>query len=315
MPPWIKSIREARECREMPLFCVHYASHIDPVTHSPKVNALAVHVLGFDQTKVFSMGLMAEREGLSIHDIPHRQLELERLLFDEFHCYLNRMQAKYPAAWWFHWAMRDASFGWPVLEHRSLALLKRSLPITEDQQVDLHAWLTNEYGRDFVPRPQLLHLAELNGLNTVNVVAGTQEMQLSVCGDDEVVRRSTAKKAELIGHLLVRYAQGKLVIGTGIKRQRQRSWPLCADASLTRELLNAVQASRICGISRATWYRLMAEARVPVPLKIGRRSLWDARELRLWIEAKCPPMKAWQMERKLVGLSPPARDIRGDPAG
>lgn len=296
MPSWIQAVQQARVCRQYPAFCVQYASQPVEESISHKVVAIAIYVLGLDQTKLISLDWIAEREELS-----YTSPALEMMLFDEFHCYLERMQTKYPGAWWFHWAMRDANFGWPVLEQRSLALLKRTLPLETDQFLDFHAHLAQEYGRDFVPRPQLLQLAELNGCNTMNTLSGMAEMQASAQGDDDLVQRSAARKAELLGHLLMRFADGKLLVGDVTKRHR----PRITTSSSERSLLNAVQASRFCGISRATWYRLLAQEQSPLPIKIGKRSLWDSRELELWIEADCPPQKTWRIERVLHGFSRP----------
>src|SRR5262249_54201262 len=54
------------------------------------------------------------------------------------------------------------------------------------------------------------------------------------------------------------------------------------------ELLAAPEAARLCGVSEATWWRLHAAARVPAPVRLGRRTLWRLRELREFIASGCP---------------------------
>ena len=58
--------------------------------------------------------------------------------------------------------------------------------------------------------------------------------------------------------------------------------------------VEATQAARLCGVSRATWYSLRKAGRVPKPIRLGRRVLWRIEELREWMAAGCPPMSRWE---------------------
>ena len=53
-------------------------------------------------------------------------------------------------------------------------------------------------------------------------------------------------------------------------------------------LLGADQAARLCGVSRRTWWSLHAAGKTPLPVRLGRRTLWRAAELDGWIAAGCP---------------------------
>lgn len=59
-------------------------------------------------------------------------------------------------------------------------------------------------------------------------------------------------------------------------------------------LLDAKAAAAMCGVSRTTWWSLHAAGRIPVPVHLGRRTLWRAVELAAWTEAGCPPRHRWQ---------------------
>ena len=301
---WLDSVRQALVKRTAPVFCVHYACDwLHSIARpSPGVTAVSVRLLGLDQTRVFSLGLMAERESIPRNAITTRRHDLEKLLLDELSCFLDRMHAKYPAAWWFHWAMRDTTFGWPMLEHRFQTLLARNLPLEPEQLVDLHALLVAERGREFVARPQLLQLAEMNGLAHRDLLTGQVEAEMLAHGDYDAITRSTSRKAETIGHLLVKYLEGALLSTHTRQRRSRRRWSAIEQASLPRELIGVDEAAHLCGVSRATWYRLLAAAKIPKPHKIGHRTLWDAKELRLWIDSQCPVQKRWLLERKLFGL-------------
>jgi predicted DNA-binding transcriptional regulator AlpA len=60
-------------------------------------------------------------------------------------------------------------------------------------------------------------------------------------------------------------------------------------------LVDADEAARLCGMSRSTWYELVAAgkapARVRLPFRAGR---WDRRELLAWVGAGCPDRRGWE---------------------
>lgn len=62
--------------------------------------------------------------------------------------------------------------------------------------------------------------------------------------------------------------------------------------------VEAVEAARLCGVSRSTWYSLRKAGRVPKPVRLGRRVLWRVEELREWVAAGCPPLSRWETLKK-----------------
>ena len=58
-------------------------------------------------------------------------------------------------------------------------------------------------------------------------------------------------------------------------------------------LLDAKAAARLCGISRSHFLALHSSGRVPLPVRLGRRTLWRAPELAAWIQAGCPARDRW----------------------
>jgi predicted DNA-binding transcriptional regulator AlpA len=67
--------------------------------------------------------------------------------------------------------------------------------------------------------------------------------------------------------------------------------PLVAPPPL---LVDARAAARLCGIGRTLWLQLASAGRVPAPVRLGRRTLWNREELILWCNAKCPGRDRWQ---------------------
>jgi predicted DNA-binding transcriptional regulator AlpA len=63
-------------------------------------------------------------------------------------------------------------------------------------------------------------------------------------------------------------------------------------------LVDVREAARLCGIGRSTWFRLHSAGRVPLPIKLGRRTLWNRLELALWTAAGCPSRLKWEIMKK-----------------
>jgi len=59
-------------------------------------------------------------------------------------------------------------------------------------------------------------------------------------------------------------------------------------------LMRAVDAAKLCGISRVTWRRWDSAGRIPQGLKIGGARLWRRAELIAWVEAGSPNRERWQ---------------------
>jgi predicted DNA-binding transcriptional regulator AlpA len=66
-------------------------------------------------------------------------------------------------------------------------------------------------------------------------------------------------------------------------------------------LIGAAEAGLLCGVSRATWWRLHAGGKVPAPVRLGGGTFWRAEELRDWIASGCPDRKTWEALRRQKG--------------
>jgi predicted DNA-binding transcriptional regulator AlpA len=64
-------------------------------------------------------------------------------------------------------------------------------------------------------------------------------------------------------------------------------------------LLAASEAARLCGISQASWYRMVSAGRCPAPVRLSRGCVrWSRETLVEWIRMGCPPRK--EFETRLV---------------
>ena len=67
--------------------------------------------------------------------------------------------------------------------------------------------------------------------------------------------------------------------------------------SKNRLLLSAVEAAALLGIGRTHFYGLHASGQVPLPVKLGRRTLWRKDELTAWVNAGCPARDKWLAQK------------------
>lgn len=73
------------------------------------------------------------------------------------------------------------------------------------------------------------------------------------------------------------------------------SQPRAALLAAPREVLmaGAPEVARMLGICEATVWRLHAMERIPAPMRLGRRTLWNVEELRDWLRCGMPPRDKW----------------------
>jgi predicted DNA-binding transcriptional regulator AlpA len=62
-------------------------------------------------------------------------------------------------------------------------------------------------------------------------------------------------------------------------------------------LLRARDAARLCGVSPATWHRLVSAGKTPAPVRLAGAVRWRRDELSDWIAAGCPGRREWEALR------------------
>lgn len=65
-------------------------------------------------------------------------------------------------------------------------------------------------------------------------------------------------------------------------------------------LLSADQAAAFLGIGRSHLYGLHSSGRLPLPVRLGRRTLWRRDELTTWVKAGCPARQKWDTMAELT---------------
>lgn len=70
-------------------------------------------------------------------------------------------------------------------------------------------------------------------------------------------------------------------------------------------LVNASEAARLCGVSRAKWFQMSSAGQCPRAINLGIRCpRWRRQELIAWCEAGCPKLGAWEAPTRKEGSSP-----------
>ena len=63
-------------------------------------------------------------------------------------------------------------------------------------------------------------------------------------------------------------------------------------------LLSAEAVGLLLGVSRSTVYSMHACGELgPRPIHLGRRTLWNRKELESWTDAGCPSRDVWKQGR------------------
>jgi len=67
------------------------------------------------------------------------------------------------------------------------------------------------------------------------------------------------------------------------------------DTQLAPLLLPAEQAAAMIGVGRSHFYAMHSSGRLgPMPVRLGKRSLWRRDEIQNWVAADCPARQRWQ---------------------
>ena len=68
--------------------------------------------------------------------------------------------------------------------------------------------------------------------------------------------------------------------------------------TLTPILLSVTETARTLGISPRLLSKLNSSGQLPQPIRLGRRTLWAADELRDYVRAGCPSRERWRQMKE-----------------
>jgi hypothetical protein len=150
------------------------------------------------QTVSFAVHTVAELLGISKEDVESRYDEIEKEMLARFFDFLRDGLDRY----WVHWAMRNITYGFEHLEHRSRRLGNPAPPFLHmEQRLNLSDILKERYGRDYAPDPKMKNLVLLNGPLPPAFLDGAQEAAAFKAKDFIRMHTSTICKVEFFRHL------------------------------------------------------------------------------------------------------------------
>jgi hypothetical protein len=184
--------------------CESFYNRVDGT--SPRINSIAVRVLSSGRTFSFSIHNIAEREQISLSDVPENYTKLEQVLLQEFYEFLNKHQEFR----WVHWNMTSVNYGFPALAHRFKVLGGEPFELPDVNLINLAAYLERIYGRDYISRPKFDSLISRNGLITQEYMTGKEEGLGLEAKKYIQVSQSTIAKTYILREILNRAVDGRL---------------------------------------------------------------------------------------------------------
>lgn len=177
---------------------------------TPRVTSIAVRNLKTAQTESFSVHKIAERNDISINDIPARYDELEKKMLEEFFEFIKYRQTFH----FVHWNMRDGAYGFSAIEHRFQALGGDPYKIQDDKKTDLARALISLFGRQYVGHSKagrFLAIVELNKITDKDALTGKEEADAFEAGEYVQLHRSTLRKIDCMSNIFERTIDGSLI--------------------------------------------------------------------------------------------------------
>ena len=117
-----------------------------------------------------------------------------------------------PDAFWVHWNMNNATYGFAPLTARYRFIMGEEAPsvFPSDRQFDLDSIVGARYGEQFVRHPKLRNLSSLNSYFMPNFKDGKDEAKAFADGDYGLCERSVGEKAYLLASILASFKSGAL---------------------------------------------------------------------------------------------------------
>ena len=222
---------------------IHYSSQSlfdnAAVGFSPRITSIVVMDYATRQTKSFAVHTIAELLRVDKAVVETRYDEIEKEMLSRFFDYLGANRDKF----WIHWNMRNLTFGFEHLEHRS-SYLGNSLPpsVSVEQRLNLNEALKDRYGSDYVADPKMKTLIMANGSLPPTFLDGAQEAEAFKTKEFIRMHSSTICKVEFFRHAIRLALKGKLkTVG--------RSWGVRVDRLLeSRSAKSAALISAAIGV-------------------------------------------------------------------
>ena len=205
-------------------YIIHYSSQslYDEETGglSPRITSIVAMHFATKQTASFSVHAVADLKKISKNDIESCYDEIEKEMLMQFFNFLrDNMECN-----WIHWNMRNITFGFEHLEHRSRHLGNPPPPILSvEHRLNINDIFQEKYGIDYVQNPKMKNLMILNGNLPQGFLDGAQEAAAFKAKEFIRMHASTISKVEFFRHAIILAQKGRLRTeskGWGVKIDR-----------------------------------------------------------------------------------------------
>jgi hypothetical protein len=191
-------------------YVIHYSSQslFDEGTDglSPRITSIVVMHYATRQTVSFAVHTIAELPNIAKDDVASRYDDIEKEMLAQFFNFLRDRLDRY----WIHWNMRNITFGFEHLEHRSRYLGNPNPPILNvEHRLNLNDIFKEKYG-DYAAHPRMKNLVLLNGTLPPAFLDGAQEAAAFNAREFIRMQSSTICKVEFFRHAIILAERGKL---------------------------------------------------------------------------------------------------------
>jgi hypothetical protein len=193
-------------------YIIHYSCqslYDDNEGLSPRIASIVVMHLSTQQVVSFSTHSIAEQLSITRQDCANRADDIEKKLLSDFSEFMRDRRDKI----WLHWNMKNLTYGFEHIEHRFRTLHKSDMPtLPVERRVNIDDILSIKYGDNYVSKPRMQKLMELNGGLRRNFRSGTEEVELFKQHQFSQMHASTASKVEFFRDVIVSAKKGNLKV-------------------------------------------------------------------------------------------------------
>lgn len=245
-----KLIKELK-LRPENFYIIHYSCqnlNDDNEGLSPRITSIAVSHFATEQSVSFSTHAVAEELGIDRSEVISKFDDVERALLQKFFSFVRDRRG----AFWIHWNMRNATYGFEHLEHRYIVLgMKDASVVPVEQRINLNDMLSDRYGSEYATHPKLPSLMEMNGGRHRDFLSGDEEVKAFKADEFMKMHKSTLCKVGFF-HQVTR----KLI--TGRLRTNSRGVGARIDRALESRVSKSVSlCGTLFGIVLGAWQVLL----------------------------------------------------------
>jgi hypothetical protein len=167
--------------------------------------------LSTQQVVSFSTHSIAEQLSIKREECTSRADDIEKKLLSDFSEFMRDRRDKI----WLHWNMKNLTYGFEHIEHRFRTLHGADMPtLPVERRINIDDIISMKYGDNYVSKPRMQKLMELNGGLRRNFRSGIEEVELFKQLQFSQMHASTASKVEFFRDVIVSAKKGRLKVET-----------------------------------------------------------------------------------------------------